>query len=155
MRQQRAQPGRLGRLSHQFDASATGCSGKLFRGIGGDDQRRHIAPQMQARFRDRCGSEVALIQMLVGNHDVGNPPIGERPERFLGGGCQPHFATPASEQNPHGFKDRGIVLDEQDFGAEQAVSTRTFRLDRRGGGLAVCDCRERHLHMEDRAAADL
>ena len=78
-----------------------------------------------------------------------------RPERFLGGGCQPRFATPVSEQNPHGFKDRGIVLDEQDFGAEQTVSTRTFRLDRRGGGLAVCDCRERHLHMEDRAAADL
>ena len=73
----------------------------------------------QAPLPRRSGSEIAVSQMLVRYDDVGSPPSGIA-ERFFGGGGRPtRIATP--EQIPHRLADLHIVLDQQDFGPEQAV----------------------------------
>ena len=86
MREQRAQLCRFQRLAHKLDASGSGGFGDELRAVGGDDQRRHRAAEI-VDIGDCRGAQVAAVEMLVGDEDVGNPiGVSQKVKRIIGRG---------------------------------------------------------------------
>ena len=90
--------------------SSFGSGAHLVRAVGGDENRGHALAPSVAQLADHVEAGFA-VEMVVGEDEVGRRSACCI--TIAGNWCGLDAAAPAFDQQPHAFKDAGVIVDAE------------------------------------------